>query len=73
MEYREPESAAKRSQDLRKMYHDVGMFYYMKASVLGGGENKAAYFEMKESQIQDIDTLEDWNMAELKYRMLHNA
>ena len=73
LEYREPENAAKRSQDLRKMYHDVGMFYYMKASVLGGGENKAAYFEMKESQIQDIDTLEDWNMAELKYRMLHNA
>lgn len=73
LEYREPENAAKRSQDLRKMYHDVGMFYYMKASVLEGRENKAAYFEMKESQIQDIDTLEDWNMAELKYRMLHNA
>ena len=28
LEYREPENAPKRSQDLEPTYHDVGMFYF---------------------------------------------
>ena len=31
--------------------------------------NKLAY-ERPESEVQDIDTMEDWKLAELKYRML---
>ena len=29
-----------------------------------------AMFEMPEERVQDIDTLEDWKMAELKYKVL---
>ena len=70
LEYREPENAQKRSQDLEPMYHDVGMFYFMKDCVFHGGQNRTAFFEMDESRIQDIDTPEDWKMAELKYNLL---
>jgi N-acylneuraminate cytidylyltransferase len=75
LEYREPQNILKRSQDLEPMFHDVGMFYFAKVSSLLG--NKAlvsgdvAYFEMHESQIQDIDTESDWKMMELKYRILN--
>ena len=67
LEYREPENALKRSQDLEPMYHDVGMFYFYKQDKLNS-KNISSY-EMKEENIQDIDTPEDWQMAELKYRV----
>jgi N-acylneuraminate cytidylyltransferase len=70
LEYAQPEYSRARSQDLEPMYHDVGMFYFYKtASILK--ENRIIKpFEMKESEIQDIDTLEDWKMAEIKYKIL---
>ncbi len=71
LEYREPENAAKRSQDLEPMYHDVGMFYFYKYDKLDS--QKIAMYEMDESSIQDIDTEDDWKMAELKYKVLHNV
>lgn len=63
--YREPEHAKTRSQDLEPMYHDVGMFYFYKNNKINS--NNITYFEMAENQCQDIDTLEDWQMAEMKY------
>lgn len=71
LEYREPENASKRSQDLEPMYHDVGMFYFYKYNKLDS--QKIAMYEMDESSIQDIDTEDDWKMAELKYKVLHNV
>jgi N-acylneuraminate cytidylyltransferase len=73
LEWREPENAPKRSQDLEPMYHDVGMFYFMKGDFYIHPSKKTTYIEMDESNIQDIDTIEDWKMAELKYRMLKNV
>ena len=70
LEFREPENAPKRSQDLEPMYHDVGMFYFHK-TVSFGKAGKVAMFEMPEERVQDIDTMEDWKMAELKYKVLH--
>ncbi len=67
MKYREPEHATTRSQDLEPMYHDVGMFYFYKNNKINS--NNIAYFEMDEKECQDIDTLEDWKMAELKYKV----
>jgi CMP-N-acetylneuraminic acid synthetase len=29
-------------------------------------------YEMNEYAIQDIDTIEDWKMAEIKYKIIHN-
>lgn len=69
--FAQPEFINSRSQDLEKMYHDVGMFYYHKVknmTTIGGA--KTVPYLMRESEIQDIDTLEDWKMAEIKYKVL---
>lgn len=55
-----------RSQDLESSFHDAGQFYWMKFDSGLVGKNKAA-FEIPEIQVQDIDTLEDWKLAEFKY------
>lgn len=70
LEYREPENRLKRSQDLEPMYHDVGMFYFHKTASFGRN-GRVAMFEMPEERVQDIDTVGDWKMAELKYKVLN--
>ena len=69
LEYREPENAPKRSQDLEPTYHDVGMFYFHKTASFGKS-GSVAMFEMPEERIQDIDTMDDWKMAEMKWTVL---
>lgn len=71
LEYREPENAPKRSQDLEPMYHDVGMFYFYKTEKMNC--DKIAMLEMDEAMVQDIDNESDWQMAEMKYRIMHNV
>lgn len=77
LEYREPQFAMSRSQDLEAMYHDVGMFYFAKTKAFLEYKTlvtpKTVLFEMDESVIQDIDTPEDWKMAELKYRVKYGV
>ncbi len=71
LEYREPENAPKRSQDLEPMYHDVGMFYFYKTEKMNS--DNIAMLEMDEAMVQDIDNDSDWQMAEMKYRIMHNV
>lgn len=71
IEYREPEFAFARSQDLEPMYHDVGMFYF--SSDNKGLQDGCVPYVMDETVVQDIDTLDDWKLAEMKYKVLHNA
>lgn len=71
LEYREPENAPKRSQDLEPMYHDVGMFYFYKTEKMNS--DKITMLEMDETMVQDIDNESDWRMAETKYRIMHNV
>ena len=77
IKYREPENAEKRSQDLEPTFHDTGMFYFLKNDVFAAYKTlvpeKTILFEMKESQIQDIDNIEDWKMAEIKYGIMNNV
>lgn len=77
LNYREPENAMKRSQDLEPMFHDVGMFYFAKTDEMLKNKklvgNKAVYIEMDEAQIQDIDNDSDWKMAELKYKVMQSV
>ena len=77
LEYREPQFAMSRSQDLEPMYHDVGMFYFAKTKAFLEYKTlvtpKTVLFEMDESVIQDIDTPEDWKMAELKYKVKYGV
>ena len=63
-----PEYATTRSQDLTPSYHDAGMFYWMRWDVGLKGESKYGY-EISEMECQDIDTDNDWKLAELKYKL----
>lgn len=63
-----------RSQDIIPKYYDAGMFYFCKVEKMYEynslvAKNTAA-FVMDESEMQDIDTPEDWKMAELKYKII---
>lgn len=69
-----PENFLKRSQDLPDAYHDSGLFYwydkkYFTETVSGFGEDSIPYI-LNEIKVQDIDTIDDWEIAELKYKLL---
>lgn len=63
-----------RSQDLEPFYHEAGQFYcynikdYLAAD--GAIKGNIIPFILPESEVQDIDTEEDWKMAELKFSMM---
>lgn len=69
-----PENYNVRSQDLESIYHDAGQFYWLKTSALKNSENTSLKISkpiiISELEAQDIDTIEDLRMAELKFRML---
>lgn len=71
---REPEHLNTRSQDLEKVYHDTGMFYFFKtAPLLATGhlwKGRTGVIKLTAMQAQDIDTPEDWEVAEWKYRYM---
>lgn len=71
LHYREPQNSQKRSQDLEPMYHDVGMFYFYSND--SSKQQACIPYIMDESVIQDIDTMEDWRIAEIKYKVLNNV
>lgn len=60
-----------RSQDLAPIYHDAGQFYGCAVPAFGRedslvcGECRA--ISVSELEVQDIDTPEDWEIAEMKY------
>lgn len=67
-----PEYVQTRSQDLEEAYHDAGQFYWGSlAGWMSGkpliGPNTAAVV-LPRSQVQDIDTPEDWTRAENMFR-----
>ena len=70
-----PECMKMRSQDLEPFYHDCGQFYCMKVSSFM--QQRAIWmkeitpFIQDEMMVQDIDTEEDWKIAEMKYQILH--
>ena len=70
-----PESIMKRSQDLEEAYHDAGQFYWGRAEAF---LKEVATFSLASIPVivprylaQDIDTLEDWEQAEIMFQMLH--
>lgn len=70
-----PENLTKRSQDLEPAYHDSGQFYWMKVDKFIKEksfitQNTGAII-LPETEVQDIDSEEDWKLAEIKYKMLH--
>ncbi len=71
-----PENYNVRSQDLIPAYHDSGQFYWMQIESFLHQKKLFAQntipFEIPESEVQDIDTLEDWKIGELKYKVFKN-
>ena len=72
-----PEYATTRSQDLPQIYHDCGQFYACRTKAfLEAGTTDVEHLlplVLTEMEVQDIDTPEDWEIAEMKYRMLHSS
>lgn len=71
-----PEYATARSQDLPTVYHDCGQFYACRtAPFLAAGTTdveRLVPLVLSEMEVQDIDTPEDWAIAEIKYRRMFN-
>jgi N-acylneuraminate cytidylyltransferase len=72
-----PANVTKRSQDLEEAYHDAGQFYWGRAEAF---LDEVPTFSaasipviLPRYLVQDIDTPEDWQRAELMYRILHAA
>lgn len=69
-----PENMATRSQDLEPLYHDCGQFYCLNVESFQRQKvlwmENAVPFIQDERYVQDIDTLEDWEIAEMKYKLL---
>lgn len=74
VQYKWPQNRRKRSQDLEPYYHDCGQFYMMRVQPFFAEQSmvleKTVPVIMDEMEVQDIDTVEDWEMAEMKYRLL---
>jgi N-acylneuraminate cytidylyltransferase len=67
-----PESLLTRSQDFESAYHDAGQFYWLRVKAFIQapdliGPNTGAIV-LPAWQAQDIDTEEDWSIAEAKYQ-----
>lgn len=69
-----PEYAKARSQDLEPYYHDCGQFYFCRtAPFLEYGTTDLPHMLpmiLSEMEVQDIDNQDDWEIAELKYKLL---
>lgn len=64
-----PEFENMRSQDIEIAYHDAGLFYWGKTSVSLNTSSRGAIV-ISELKCQDIDTEEDWRLAEVKYKTI---
>lgn len=76
LQYKWEEFKNARSQDLEKMYHDAGQFYFydVKKYVENKGVKGKIYpLICPEHEVQDIDTEEDWKMAELKVKYMRRS
>tara|TARA_R110002012_G_scaffold40878_6_gene112365 strand:+ start:1658 stop:2359 length:702 start_codon:yes stop_codon:yes gene_type:complete len=67
-----PQDIPKRSQDLEEAYHDAGQFYWGKSEAFLKGtptfSETSIPIVLPRHLVQDIDTLEDWERAELMYK-----
>ena len=64
----QPEHITTRSQDLEEAFHDAGQFYWGRREAFLSGHpmfsaQSRPYF-LPRSRVQDIDTPEDWDVAE---------
>lgn len=72
--FKYPQYITTRSQDLEKEYYDCGQLYWLNVEAFK--ESKSIYtsntfpFFVSTLESQDIDTIDDWEIAELKYSLM---
>ncbi|MGH8176175.1 MAG: pseudaminic acid cytidylyltransferase [Steroidobacter sp.] len=72
-----PENLQRRSQDLEPAFHDAGQFYFgrrdawLTSQPIFGSRSKLV--ELPRHRVQDIDALEDWDRAEMIFKMLNDG
>lgn len=70
-----PEHLKTRSQDLKPAYHDSGSFYWIRTIALLKEETllckNGSMIVLPETEVQDIDTATDWELAEMKFKLLN--
>ena len=69
-----PDHQNSRSQDLEEVYHDAGQWYWLNVQIFHNEkklftENTTTIL-LNPMEVQDIDNLSDWKLAELKYEYL---
>ena len=73
--FKYPQYVTTRSQDLEKEYHDAGQFYIYNVEKLiasnGIIEDDFVPIILPDICVQDIDTLQDWEIAEMKYKIIN--
>lgn len=71
LKLREQKYINTRSQDLENHFHDSGQFYWLNTESFLSEKKvfnrNTGYVELKEYEAQDVDTMNDWTMLELKY------
>lgn len=74
LEFKYPEYIDARSQDLEPHFHDAGQFYIMKTEDFKRNKEimkgKIMPYELPEMEVQDIDTMSDWHIAEIKFQAM---
>lgn len=70
-----PQFERTRSQDLEPIYHDCGQFYICNTDMFLEKRSlilpRTKPYELPDEEVQDIDTMSDWEIAEAKYAVLH--
>lgn len=69
-----PQYLDSRSQDLEPHYHDVGQFYLFYTEAFKRNKKLMTGdilpYVVSELEVQDIDNLTDWEIAEMKFRLM---
>ncbi len=69
-----PQYLDSRSQDLEPHFHDVGQFYFFRTEAFRRNRKlmlgTILPYEVSELEVQDIDNQTDWEIAEMKYRLM---
>jgi CMP-N-acetylneuraminic acid synthetase len=71
-----PDDELVRTQDLEPAYHDAGQFYWGKRNTWLGNpliHSSGVGLIIPRARVVDIDTDDDWTVAELMHRAIHKS
>jgi pseudaminic acid cytidylyltransferase len=70
-----PQYENTRTQDLEPYFHDAGQYYWLHVKQFVERKqiysSNTGFIELSEMEAQDIDNIDDWNLAELKFKKIN--